>query len=53
MRRPTGIRKVEDSAKYLSYRFGHEINSTAFLSLPLIQVGQWLVTVEMTDTGTG
>ena len=45
MPRPTGIQKVADSilgpGTYVSlrFKFGHEIISTAILSLPLIQEG--------------
>ena len=47
---PPGMRTVAGliltSGNILSWLFGHEIISTAILSLPLIQVGQLSVTGE-------
>ena len=54
MRRPTGIQVFADSilgpVTYFSLRFGHEIISTAILSLSLIQVSQLSVTGESMGT---
>ena len=54
MRHRTGIQEVAGSilgsATYLSYRCSHEIISTAFCSLLLIQVGQLSVTGDSMDT---